>query len=56
MNIWLINPHDAVPGETLGYKHGMILNETLAVRGHKVKYWASNFAHATKQFRCQGWG
>ena|GEM_PF-966200 len=56
MNIWLINPHDAIPGELWGYKHGMILAETLASRGHEVTYWASNFAHATKQFRCKGWG
>lgn len=56
MNIWLINPHDAILGEPWGYKHGMILAETLATRGHEVTYWASNFAHATKQFRCQGWG
>jgi len=56
MNIWLINPHDAIPGESWVYRHGLILSETLASEGHNVTYWASNFSHATKQFRCQGWG
>lgn len=56
MKVWLVNPHDAVPGEPWGYKHGMFLARTLAERGHQVTYWASNFSHATKQFRSQGWG
>jgi glycosyltransferase involved in cell wall biosynthesis len=56
MNIWIIDPHDAIPGEPWGYKRGMILAKTLASGGNKVTYWASNFSHATKQFRCQGWG
>ncbi len=55
MNIWLIDPHDAVPGESWGYKHGMFLCQTLAARGHQVTYWTVNFAHATKTFRAPGW-
>lgn len=56
MKIWLLDPHDAVPGEVWGYRNALLLTRTLADQGHEVTYWASNFSHATKTFRSEGWG
>jgi glycosyltransferase involved in cell wall biosynthesis len=55
MKVWLVNPHDAIPGEGWGYKHAMFLAEKLASQGHDVTLWTVNFAHATKQLRSPGW-
>jgi len=56
MKIWILNAYDKIPGEQWGYKHSMFLAETLANRGIEVTYWATNYSHATKEFRCEGWG
>lgn len=55
MRIWIIDPHDAIPGEAWGHKHGTFLAMTLVNQGHEVVYWNSNFSHATKNIRSNGW-
>ena len=54
MNIWLVNPFDSLPGESLRRDRYTFLTEMLAKSGHKVIWWSSNFHHATKSFRSQG--
>jgi glycosyltransferase involved in cell wall biosynthesis len=55
VRIWLISPHDAVPGDSWGQRHVTSLAQTLAARGHEVVYWAASFSHAMKQQRGHGW-
>jgi glycosyltransferase involved in cell wall biosynthesis len=51
MKVWVINPHDALPGESWGYTRGLLIAEVLAAGGHKVIWWSGSFAHATKTQR-----
>jgi glycosyltransferase involved in cell wall biosynthesis len=55
MHVWLVNPHDAIPGEEWGYRHSIATARALDGAGHKVTWWATNFSHATKRFRSPGW-
>jgi glycosyltransferase involved in cell wall biosynthesis len=55
MNIWLITPHDAIPGETWGQRHAISLAHILADQGHNITYWATSFSHAMKRQRSDGW-
>ena len=54
LNIWIVNPFDGLPGESLRAGRYAFLSRTLANMGHKVTWWSSNFYHATKRFRNQG--
>ena len=53
MNIWIISPYDAIPGETWGHKHGLFLSETLTSKGHTVTFWSSTYSHALKRVRTE---
>src|SRR4030042_2296533 len=54
MNVWLVDPFDSLPGESLAYRRYSFLAEMLANMGHKVTWWSSNFHHPTKTFRSVG--
>ncbi|NQS89637.1 hypothetical protein HQ584_07610, partial [Patescibacteria group bacterium] len=51
MNIWLVNPFDPLPGESLRPGRYAFMTELLANKGHKVTWWTSNFFHTAKSFR-----
>lgn len=51
LNIWLVNPFDGLPGESLRPGRYAFLSRYLAERGHRVTWWSSNFCHPTKSFR-----
>ena len=54
MNIWVVNPFDGLPGESLRPGRYAFLTKMLAEKGHRVTWWSSNFCHTTKNFRNQG--
>jgi glycosyltransferase involved in cell wall biosynthesis len=53
MNIWIMNPFDAFPGESLRPGRYAFLSQMLADMGHGVTWWSSNFCHATKSLRSE---
>jgi glycosyltransferase involved in cell wall biosynthesis len=52
--VWVINPHDALPGELWGYPRGNHIVTLLDEQGYRVRWWAGSFAHALKQHRKLG--
>jgi glycosyltransferase involved in cell wall biosynthesis len=50
MNIWLLDPWDALPGE-LGFERGEQISRELVRRGHRVVWWTGTFSHAEKRQR-----
>ncbi|MFC1966405.1 glycosyltransferase family 4 protein [Chloroflexota bacterium] len=54
MNIWIVNPFEGLPGESLRLGRYRFLAKMLADKEHKITWWSSNFCHTTKSFRSQG--
>ena len=54
LNVWIVNPFDAIPGESMRQGRYIYLANMLANKGHNVTWWSSNFCHATKSFRSEG--
>lgn len=53
MNIAIVNPFDALPGEgKRTYRYTMLANEMIN-RGHKVTWISSEFSHGSKKYRDQ---
>lgn len=55
MNIWLINPYGAIPGEGWREYRFKILGQVLAEHGFEVTWWSANFSHFSKEFRSDDW-
>jgi glycosyltransferase involved in cell wall biosynthesis len=51
MNIWLVYPNGALPGEGLRPDRAFMISEALVSAGHEVTWWASLFNHNSKKFR-----
>jgi glycosyltransferase involved in cell wall biosynthesis len=51
MHIWLVNPFDPIPGDSLRPGRYAFLASVLTERGHKVTWLTSDFFHATKSYR-----
>lgn len=51
MRIWVVNPFDPIPGDTVRPGRYARICELLAERGHEVTWWSSNFFHMLKQRR-----
>lgn len=54
MNVWLVNPFDAIPGESVREVRYAFLCRMLAKMGHTVTWWSSDFDHRTKRYRDHG--
>lgn len=51
MNIWLVNPFDALPGEQRRVGRYAFFAQMLAEAGHEVTWWTSDFFHFAKSYR-----
>ena len=51
MNIWIVNPFDPLPGESLRPGRYAFLAKLLSDKGHQVTWWSSNYSHTFKSFR-----
>ena len=51
MNIWLVYPYGAIPGEGKRPDRASMIAEALSADGHTVTWWASAFDHSNKKFR-----
>lgn len=51
MNIWLVYPYGAIPGEGRRPDRASMIAEALSDEGHKITWWASAFDHSNKKFR-----
>jgi glycosyltransferase involved in cell wall biosynthesis len=51
VNIWLVNPFDALPGEQLRSGRYAFFAQMLMEAGHEVTWWTSDFFHFTKSYR-----
>jgi len=56
MNIWLVSPYGAVPSDGWRGYRPSTMGEVLSALGHRVTWWAANFSHHHKRYRCRGWG
>lgn len=54
LNIWIVNPYGTLPSEGWREYRSSMLARALAVRGHQVVWWISNFEHRSKNFRKSG--
>jgi glycosyltransferase involved in cell wall biosynthesis len=54
LNIWIVNPFDPLPGESLRPGRYAFLAKLLSDKGHEVTWWTSNFSHMFKSFRQPG--
>jgi len=54
MHIWIVNPFDPLPGESLRPGRYAFIANMFSERGHKVTWWTSNFSHTGKKYRCKG--
>jgi len=55
MNIWLVNPYGAIPGEGWREYRFTMLAKALVEHGHNVIWWTANYSHNFKRFRSRGW-
>lgn len=55
MRFWLINPYGPIPSESWRDYSFSMMGEALAVAGHDVVWWTSNFSHHFKKFRSKSW-
>ena len=55
MNIWLIYPYGAIPGEGKRPDRPFMVAEALVADGHTVTWWVSAFDHNNKKFRTKDW-
>ncbi|TAM53889.1 MAG: glycosyltransferase WbuB [Acidobacteria bacterium] len=55
LRIYLVDPHDTLPGELWGNSRAVLLAEYLSRAGHTVVWWASAFSHNSKTFRATDW-
>ena len=51
MHIWIVNPYGNLPGEGWSPYRSTFLAEALALNGHQVTWWVSNFEHRSKKIR-----
>jgi len=51
LNVWLVNPFDALPDEDSLPRRYASLAMLLIQEGHNVVWWSSRFSHKLKQFR-----
>ena len=51
MKVWIINPFDPIPGDTLRPGRYSFLCRMLSENGYRVTWWSSNFFHMNKTYR-----
>jgi glycosyltransferase involved in cell wall biosynthesis len=51
MNIWIVNPYGTLPSEGWREYRSYLLAKALALRGHAVTWWISDFEHRSKSYR-----
>jgi glycosyltransferase involved in cell wall biosynthesis len=54
MNIWIVNPYGTLPNEGWREYRSFLLAKALALRGHQVTWWISDFEHRSKSYRGRG--
>jgi glycosyltransferase involved in cell wall biosynthesis len=54
MLIWIVNPFDPLPGDPEQEGRYATLARLLVARGHRVRWWTSNFSHRFKRTVDQG--
>jgi glycosyltransferase involved in cell wall biosynthesis len=56
MRVWVVNPFDPIPGESVRPGRYAFICDQLARAGHQVTWWSSNFFHTLKKERSEGRG